>query len=137
MAQTDVTAAGQATFATMGKARRDRYAKTPGGLVHLTLSELALVAAVEQMAGEVVSKAVLAENVGCTRKTASRLLTILRREGVLCSEEVTRSDGGRDANAYRIAPGVRPATTAEIDVVEEALIHQRERRPESVAERAL
>lgn len=119
--RTDNASVSPHTFAEMGIKRRDRYAHTSQGLVHLTLSELSLVVTIEALEGKPVSKAELSDAIGRNPKTISRLLLRLRREGVLDAETRIRTDGGRDANAYRIAQGARPATTQEITSFEDGV----------------
>lgn len=85
-----------------------RYAVTPKGTFHLTPTELLLVRSIEEHDGEAISKASLALRLHRNTTVIGRLLSRLRREGVIESVAVYQEGGAQTANRWRIAPGVRP-----------------------------
>lgn len=100
-------------FAQMDYNSQGRYAVTPKGTFHLTPTELLLVRTIEEHDGEAVSKANLALRLHRNVTVIGRLLSRLRREGVIESFEVYGEGGAQLANQWRIAPGVRPLERKE------------------------
>lgn len=90
-----------------------RYAVTPKGTFHLTPTELLLVRSIEEHDGEAISKASLALRLHRNTTVIGRLLSRLRREGVIESVAVYQEGGAQTANRWRIAPGVRPLERKE------------------------
>lgn len=86
---------------------------TSQGAFHLTVTELRILRTIELLAGRPVSRAELAEHLGRNTKVVSRLISNLRREGIIVSESVFGDNGAQLANRYRIAPGVRPLRAGE------------------------
>lgn len=101
------------TFLQANGSSQRRYAITPQGTFHLTITELRILRTIELLAGRPVSRAELADHLGRNTKVVSRLISNLRREGVIVSEAVFGDDGAQLANRYHIAPGARPLREGE------------------------
>ncbi|HIZ17947.1 MAG TPA: hypothetical protein IAA22_02385 [Candidatus Olsenella stercoravium] len=69
----------------------------------LTPTERAIVLLVAELGGEPCSKARMAERLGRNEKTVDRLLSGLRRDGVISAEPAFAPSGGQLANSYRVA----------------------------------
>ena len=69
----------------------------------LTPTERAIVLLVAELGGEPCPKARMAELLGRSEKTVARLLSGLRRRGVVAAEPAFAPSGGQLANSYRVA----------------------------------
>ena len=69
----------------------------------LTPTERAIVLLVAELGGEPCPKARMAELLGRSEKTVARLLSGLRRRGVVATEPAFAPSGGQLANSYRVA----------------------------------
>lgn len=106
--QQDSVARPSLKFAQMDFNSPDRYAVTPKGTFHLTPTELLLVRTIEEHNGEAATKANLAQRLHRNITVIGRLITKLRREGIIESEEVFGQGGAQYANKWRIAPDAHP-----------------------------
>ena len=69
----------------------------------LTPTERDIVLLVAELGGEPCPKARMAELLGRSEKTVDRLLSGLRRRGVVAAEPAFAPSGGQLANSYRVA----------------------------------
>lgn len=95
-------------FAQLSGATSKRYVVTAKGTFHLTPTELVLVRAVEELDGASSSRAELARRLHRNPKVISRLISNLRREGIIQSEPIYSENGAQLANRYWIAPDAKP-----------------------------
>ena len=72
------------------------------GEVRLTPTERAIILLVNELDGRPCSKALIAERLGRNEKTVSRLISGLRRRGVLVSSPAYGPNGAQLANSYRV-----------------------------------
>ena len=79
-----------------------RIRHTPNGPVRLTPTELRIVNFIQRNEGYPCSKAQIAAALGRNEKTVDRLLSRLRRNGLVISESVHASSGAQLANTYRL-----------------------------------
>lgn len=96
------------TFAQMDYNTRARYVVTSKGVFHLTPTELQLVRTLEEMGEASVSKLDLSIRLQCNKRVVGRLISNLRREGVIETEAQYNESGAQLANTYRISKGVHP-----------------------------
>lgn len=82
---------------------------TPTGPVRLTPTEARIV----EFIGRPCSKAQIAAALGRNEKTVGRLLSHMRREGILVSEPIYADNGAQLANAYRMVDDDHPAEAAD------------------------
>ena len=85
-----------------------RLISVGGSWVRLTVTEAMIVRLVARHEGRPVSKAQMAAVLGRNEKTVARLLSHLRRLGLVTSEEVRSASGAQMANAYRLSAEARP-----------------------------
>lgn len=92
----------------MSGATAKRYVATAKGTFHLTPTELAMIRVIEELDGGAISRAELARRLHRNTKVISRLISNLRREGILESVPVYQENGAQLANRYRISPEAHP-----------------------------
>lgn len=92
--------------------RRERRSKrirmTANGPVRLTPTEAQIIEFIERHAGRPCSKAKIALALGRNEKTVDRLLSRMRREGIVLSEPVHAENGAQLANVYTVVDEVWP-----------------------------
>lgn len=81
---------------------RLRIRHTPNGPVRLTPTEMRIVSFIQRHEGHPCSKAQIAVALGRNEKTVDRLLSRLRRNGLVVSEPVHAANGAQLANLYRL-----------------------------------
>lgn len=86
---------------------------TPTGPVRLTPTEARIVEFIGRHEGRPCSKAQIAAALGRNEKTVGRLLSHMRREGILVSEPIYADNGAQLANAYRMVDDDHPADAAD------------------------
>ena len=100
----DARASGGATDEK--RTRRARGAKrirmTAAGPVRLTPTEARIIEFIEQHEGRPCSKAQIAAVLGRNEKTIDRLLSRMRREGIVVSTPVHAENGAQLANVYTV-----------------------------------
>ncbi|WP_455139882.1 MarR family transcriptional regulator [Thermophilibacter sp.] len=79
-----------------------RIRDTPHGPVRLTPSELQIIRFIERHEGYPCSKAQIAAAIGRNEKTVDRLLSRMRRDGLVTSQAVHSDNGAQLANVYRL-----------------------------------
>ena len=84
-----------------------RLISVGGSWMRLTVTEAMIVRLVARHEGRPVSKAQMAAMLGRNEKTVSRLVSHLRRLGLLACEAVHAESGAQMANAYRLGPALR------------------------------
>ena len=70
----------------------------------LTRTATQILSYIERHAGEVCTKADMARDLERNEKTVSRLLTKLRRDGLIEVESSFSENGSQVGNVYRLAP---------------------------------
>lgn len=100
-------------FSQLKDDNQSRYAVTPLGTFHLTPTELQLVCIIEGLDGKPISRAAMAAHLHRNTTVIGRLLSRLRREGVIRSTAIYEENGGQTANRWSIAPGARPLAEGE------------------------
>lgn len=100
-------------FAQLKDDNASRYAVSAQGVFHLTPTELQLLRIIEGLDGKPVSRAALAAHLHRNSTVIGRLLSRLRREGIIESAAIYEANGGQTANRWTIAPGARPLLEGE------------------------
>lgn len=85
-----------------------RIRMTAAGPVRLTPTEAKIIEFIERHAGRPCSKAKIALALGRNEKTVDRLLSRMRREGIVLSEPVHAENGAQLANVYTVVDEVWP-----------------------------
>lgn len=81
---------------------RQRIRYTPNGPVRLTPTEMRIINFIQRHEGHPCSKAQIAAALGRNEKTVDRLLSRMRRNGLVISEAVHAANGAQLANLYRL-----------------------------------
>lgn len=79
-----------------------RIRQTPDGPVRLTPTEMLIVSFLQRHEGYPCSKSQIAASVGRNEKTVDRLLSRLRRHGLVTSEAAYAESGAQLPNIYRL-----------------------------------
>lgn len=79
-----------------------RIRATPDGPVRLTPTEMRIIDFIRDNEGRVCSKACMAAALGRSEKTVDRLLSRMRKNGLIVSEAVHAENGAQLANLYRL-----------------------------------
>lgn len=111
-----VSTAGAVAPTTSARRRTSassRIRMTPTGPVRLTPTEARIVEFIGRHEGRPCSKAQIAAALGRNEKTVGRLLSHMRREGILVSEPIYADNGAQLANAYRMVDDDHPADAAD------------------------
>ena len=91
------------------RARRPkRIRMTAEGPVRLTPTEARIIEFIENHEGKPCSKAQIAAVLGRNEKTIDRLLSRMRREGIVVSTPVHAENGAQLANVYAVVDEVWP-----------------------------
>ena len=81
---------------------------TAEGPVHLTPTSRAILAFISERAEKPISKEQIAVALGRNEKTIDRLVSRMRRQGIIVSVPMWSEKGSQLPNAYRITPEVKP-----------------------------
>ncbi len=81
---------------------------TAAGPVRLTPTEARIIEFIERHEGKPCSKAQIAAVLGRNEKTVDRLLSRMRREGIVVSRPVHAANGAQLANVYTVVDEVWP-----------------------------
>lgn len=81
---------------------RSRVRTTPDGPVRLTPTEMRIIDFIRDNEGRACSKACMAAALGRSEKTVGRLLSRMRKNGLIVSEAVHAENGAQLANIYRL-----------------------------------
>lgn len=84
-----------------------RLVSTPEGPLRLIPTELLIMQFIERHAARPVSKAQIAAALWRNEKTVDRLLSRMRKNGVVVSEPVFAANGAQLASTYRVADGIK------------------------------
>lgn len=84
-----------------------RVYRTGEACVRVTKTEALIIELVAAHEGRPMSKAQMAALLGRNEKTVSRLLSHLRRVGLLSADEAHAASGAQLANCYRLTPAAR------------------------------
>ena len=76
--------------------------QTPAASRRLTPTERAILAYLAEREGQPCTKAKIAEELGRSKKTISRLVSQLRADGLIVSQPTWAENGGQLANTYRL-----------------------------------
>lgn len=79
-----------------------RIRDTPNGPVRLTPTEMQIIGFIRRHEGHPCSKAQIAAALGRNEKTVDRLLSRMRRNGLVVSQAVHSDNGAQLANVYRL-----------------------------------
>lgn len=91
---------------TVRRAATNRIRMTANGPVRLTPTEALIVEFIGRHEGRPCSKAQIAAALGRNEKTVARLLSHMRKMGILTSETIYADNGAQLANAYRLVDEV-------------------------------
>ena len=91
-----------------GVRRARRIRMTAAGPVRLTPTEARIIEFIERHEGKPCSKAQIAAVLGRNEKTVDRLLSRMRREGIVVSRPVHAANGAQLANVYTVVDEVWP-----------------------------
>lgn len=85
-----------------------RIRMTAAGPVRLTPTEARIIEFIERHEGKPCSKAQIAAVLGRNEKTVDRLLSRMRREGIVTSTPVHAENGAQLANVYEVVEESQP-----------------------------
>ena len=85
-----------------------RIRMTAAGPVRLTPTEAKIIEFIERHEGKPCSKAQIAAVLGRNEKTVDRLLSRMRREGIVISTPVHAENGAQLANVYEVVEESQP-----------------------------
>ena len=85
-----------------------RIRMTAAGPVRLTPTEARIIEFIERHEGKPCSKAQIAAVLGRNEKTVDRLLSRMRREGIVISTPVHAENGAQLANVYEVVEESQP-----------------------------
>ena len=108
----EVTLSGESLADEVRRRRRGpsrRLVSTPEGPLRLTPTELLIMQFIERHAARPVSKAQIAAALGRNEKTVDRLLSRMRKNGVVVSEPVFAANGAHRVRRGRVARVLRSA----------------------------
>lgn len=104
----DARDAGRMSDRPRRERRSKRIRMTANGPVRLTPTEAQIIEFIERHAGRPCSKAKIALALGRNEKTVDRMLSRMRREGIVLSEPVHAENGAQLANVYTVVDEVWP-----------------------------
>lgn len=87
---------------------RQRIRNTPNGLVRLTPTQMQILSFLAKHEGNPCSKSQIAAAIGRNEKTVDRLLSQMRRNGIVISEPMHSSNGAQLPNVYRLTRWAQP-----------------------------
>ena len=93
---------------TRGARSAKRIRMTAAGPVRLTPTEAKIIEFIGRHEGKPCSKAQIAAVLGRNEKTVDRLLSRMRREGIVISRPVHAASGAQLANVYTVVDEVWP-----------------------------